>query len=152
MSNRFQGDIKVKITADGAKMKFIDGEPVRDRGLENAASISLFTRQGFWGNSLIREVNKKVGSNFEQQRTIIEVETLNDIRNDANNALKWMIETKLASKIDLTITNPNLNYINTYVKIYPPGKDINELLFFTNGINWQNQAEDPAYLKMEDVT
>lgn len=152
MSDRFQGDIKIKITASGSRMKFVDGEPVRDRGLENAASISLFTKRGFWGNSLVREVNRQIGSDHEQQRVIIEVETLNDIRNDANNALKWMLDTKLASKIDLTITNPNLNFINEYIKIYPPGKDIEELLFFTNGINWQNQANDPAYEKMEDVT
>lgn len=149
---RFQGDIKVKITLDGAKMKFINGEPIRDRGLENAASISLFTKPGFWGNVLIRDTNKQIGSNFERQRVIVDIDTLNEVREDANVALKWMFDTKLASKIDLTVTNPNLNFIETYIKIYPPGQDIEELLFFNNGINWLNQSSDPAYSKMEDVT
>ncbi len=150
--SRFQGDIKISITPDGAKMKFVDGEPVRDRGIENAAQISLFTKPGWWGNTLERDTNKKIGSKFERQRVIIDIDTLNEVRDDANKALQWMIDTNFISKFDLVIANPNLNYIEVYIKLYPPGQDIQELLFFTNGINWINQAFSPAYLKMEDVT
>jgi phage gp46-like protein len=149
--NRFQGDIKVKITLDGAKMKFTDGEPVRDKGIENAISIALFTKPGWWGNTLIRETNKKIGSDFERQRVIVDVDTLNEVRDDANRALQPLLDTNLLSKFDLIATNPNLNYIEVKIKTYSPGQDIKELLFFTNGINWVNQAEDPAYRKMEDV-
>jgi phage gp46-like protein len=148
---RFQGDIAIKITSSGAKMKFIDGEPVRDQGLENAAQISLFTKKGWWGNALIKDTNKQIGSNYEQQRVIINITTLNDIRNDANDALQWMLDTQVASKIDIEIENPNLNYINTKIKIYPPGQDIQELLFFNNGLNWIYQATNPSHERMKDV-
>ena len=48
--NRFQGDVAVSITEDGAKMKFINGQPVMDQGLENAVLISLFTKKGYFEN------------------------------------------------------------------------------------------------------
>lgn len=150
--SRFQGDIAVKITPDGAKMNFIDGEPVRDAGLENAIQISLFTKPGWWGNDLIRDTNQQIGSNFERQRVVIDIQTINEITNDFNNAVQWALDVNLISKFDLTITNPNLNYIEVDSKFYPPGQDIQELLFFSNGINWINQATDPANLKMEDIT
>jgi phage gp46-like protein len=149
--SRFQGDIAIKITKDGAKMKFVDGEPVRDRGIENATQISLFTKKKYWGNALVKKESQKIGSDFEKQRVVIFVETLNEVRNDANLALQWMLDTNLASKIDLTVMNPALDYIETYIKIYPPGQDIQELLFLHNGVNWINQAIDPAHRKMEDV-
>jgi phage gp46-like protein len=147
---RYQGDIAVKITENGARMKFVDGEPVRDQGLENYVQISLFTKPGWWGNSLIRDTNKKIGSNFERQR-VIDVQTISEITKDGYNSLQSMIDTKLASKIDIEVVNPNLNYIKTYIKVSPPGQDINELLFFSNGINWINQSVNPAHARMTDV-
>jgi phage gp46-like protein len=148
--SRFSGDPAVKITANGAKIKFIDGQPVMDRGIENATQISLYTKPGWWGNSLIQDINKKVGSEFEKQRVIVEVDTLTDVRNDANNALKWMLDTRLASNIDVEVSNPNLNYIQTYIKIQPPGQDINEFRFFSNGISWINQSLEPAHERFTD--
>ncbi|KPK95639.1 hypothetical protein AMJ80_04505 [bacterium SM23_31] len=144
----FQGDPAVKITENGAKMKFTDGQPVMDQGIENAVQISLFTKPGWWGNTLIRDVNKKIGSNYEKQRVIIDVDTLNDVRNDANDALKTMLDTRLASQIDIIVNNPDLNHINTYIKIKPPGQDAQELLFLNNGINWINQSLNPAHERM----
>jgi phage gp46-like protein len=149
--SRFNGDIAVKITEDGAKMKFIDGEPVRDAGIENAVQISLFTKPGWWGNALIRDTNKQIGSSYERQRVVVDIDTLNEVRDDANKALQWMLDTQLASKIDLTVTNPNLNYILNEIKIYPPGQDVEELLFLNNGINWINQANNPAHEELKDV-
>jgi phage gp46-like protein len=151
MSDRFQGDPAVKITADGAKMYFIDGQPIMDQGIENAVQISLYTKPGWWGNALIREVDKKIGSNHEQQRTIIDVDTITDITNDARDALKWMYNVKLASNIEITVTNPDQNHIQEYIRIYPPGQDIRELLFFSNGILWINQAINPAHERMKNV-
>lgn len=152
MSNtRFQGDIAVKITKNGAKMKFIDGEPVRDRGIENPIQISLYTKLGWWGNDLIKDVNKKIGSKHERPRVVIDIDTLNEIRDDAKIALQWMFDTNLISNYDLELSNPNANYILEEFKFYPPGQDVKELLFFNNGINWINQSIDPANEKMKDV-
>src|SRR4030042_6353573 len=95
--NRFQGDPAVKITPDGAKMKFIGGQPVMDQGLHNTVQISLFTKKGWWGNILFTQDSKKIGSDFEIQlnQPIVELKTINDDINAANKALEWMITEKL---------------------------------------------------------
>lgn len=142
--DRFQGDLAIKITEQGATMKFIDGQPVMDQGLENAVIISLHTKKGWWGNALIKDENKKIGSDYEQIRITVDVRTINETRDDADIATKWMKDVKLASKIDIVVTNPYFNWIKTQLAIYPPGKDIQELLFFQNGINWLSQAQNPA--------
>ena len=143
--NRFQGDPKITLTPDGASMMFKGGQPVMDQGIENAAILSLFTQSGWWGNALISDVNKKIGSNFERQRTIIDVQTINDVYDDAVSALKWMQDSGLASNIDVTVTNPVGDQIKTAVVISPPGQDAKKLLFLKNGINWIAQAQNPAH-------
>ena len=148
--NRFQGDPAVKITENGARMKFIGGQPVMDQGLENAVQISLFTKKGWWGNFLLGE-NEKIGSNFESIRVVVDIQTINDYRDDAVLALKWMTDVGLASKIDVTVTNPYINQIWTKIIITPPGQDAMELLFIKNGLNWILQAQNPAHERMTDV-
>ena len=149
--SRFQGDPAVKITDAGARMKFVGGQPVMDSGLENAALISLFTKPGYWGNTLESEDSKKIGSNYERQRTVVDVQTINDVRDDADAALKWMKEVKLASKINLTIINPSMDQIHVRIDIFPPGQDVKTLLLLKNGLNWINQALNPAHEEMTDV-
>ncbi|GAH42746.1 unnamed protein product [marine sediment metagenome] len=145
MINRFQGDPAIKIEMDGATMKFIDGQPVLDQGLENAALISLFTKPGWWGNTLEQDENKKIGSNFERQRTIVDVQTINDVNDDADAALKSMKDSGLVSKFDITVTNPYTDQIYVGIIFYPPGQDAQELLLLKNGMNWINQAKNPAH-------
>ena len=147
--NRFYGDPKITLTNSGASMTFKGGQPVMDQGLENAVVISLFTKPGFWGNDLIREESQKIGSDYQQQRTIIDVQTINDVRDAAKNALKWMKGTEVASKIEIQVINPYNDQIQTAIRILPPGQDANELLFFKNGINWVNQAVNPAYERID---
>lgn len=143
--NRFQGDPAIKLTPGGADMKFIGGQPVMDQGIENAAIISLFTKPGWWGNSLITENNKKIGSKFQQQRTIIDIDTINDYTDDATIALQWMVNSRLASKVDITVTNHRGDEIKTDIKIYPPGQTLRQLLFLKNGLNWIAQSCNPAH-------
>ncbi len=145
INNRFQGDPAIKITDSGATMKFIGGQPIMDAGLENAAIISLFTKPGWWGNTLIADENQKIGSEFEQIRTIIDVQTINDYNDAATLALKWMRDSGIASKIDIEVTNPSNDIINTSIIIRPPGSDLTELLFIKNGLNWLSQAQNPAH-------
>lgn len=143
--NRFQGDPAIKITEQGATMKFIGGQPIMDQGLENAVIISLFTKRGYWGNALEQDENKKIGSDFERQRTIVDIQTINDVRDDVNVALQWMKDVNLVSKIEVDVTNPYTDQIWVNIKLYPPGQDVQELLFFKNGVNWISQAKYPAH-------
>lgn len=144
--DRFQGDPAIKITNSGATMKFTGGQPNMDQGLENAAQISLFTKKGYWGNALTDDENEKIGSEFEQIRTVIDIETINDYTDAARLALQWFKDTGLASNIDITVLNPRLDIISTSILIHPPGSgSLTELLFIKNGLNWLQQAANPAH-------
>ena len=111
--NRFQGDPAVKITEDGAKMKFINGQPVMDQGLVNAVLISLFSRRGYWGNSLITEESKKIGSDVEKTalEPIVNIQSINNMTDAIDKALSWMTDTKLSQENEINVTNPNSNTV-----------------------------------------
>ena len=140
----------MKITESGAHMKFIDGQLIMDAGLENAVQISLFTKPGWWGNAIIKNSNRKIGSEYQKIR-VTDIKTINDVRDAAEKALAWMKDVGLASKIDISVINPFTNHIYTTIKIYPPGQDAQELIFISNGINWLYQAGNPANERMRDV-
>ena len=149
--NRFQGDPAIKITKNGARMKFIGGQPIMDMGLDSAAQISLFTDNGYWGNILEREESKRIGSDFSQvqKRAIVDIQTINDYTDSVNRAFKWMRETNLAKKITVNVSNPRTDYVITRVHIEPPGRDVQELLFLKNGLNWISQSLNPAHERLE---
>ena len=147
-NKRFQGDPAIKITENGARMTFIDGQPVMDQGLENAVQIALFTKKNWWGNVLITNPNQKIGSNFERQRTIIDAETVNEVFDDATQALKPLIDSGLIISADIEVTNPVLNHIYVYLTIKPHARDEIELLFIKNGVNWISQAQNPAHERL----
>lgn len=151
--NRFQGDPSVKITADGAKMSFIGGQPVMDQGIENCTSISLFTKSGYWGNILFKEESKKIGSDFQKvsNEPIVNLKSVNAVTNEIDKALSWMKDTKLASDISVNVVNPKVDEIKTSITIYPPGRDSQTLLFLKNGLNWISQAQNPAHERMTKI-
>ena len=66
MIDPYQGDPKIILTENGATLKFVGGQPVMDRGLENFALISLLTKTGWAGNFFIRAEADKIGSDFEE--------------------------------------------------------------------------------------
>ena len=147
--SRFQGDPAVKITANGAEMVFKGGQPVLDQGLHNAVLISLFTKPGYWGNSILPE-SQQIGSEYEQQRTIIDIQTIDDINRLAEDALSWMTETGLASEIEVETTIP-AGQVMTNIRIKPPGEDIQNFIFTANGQNWISQATNPASEQLNGI-
>jgi len=151
--NRFQGDPAVTITEDGAKMKFINGQPVMDQGLENAVLISLFTKKGYWGNALITEESKKIGSDVEVTalEPIVSIQSINNMTDAIDKALSWMVDTKLSQEIEITVTNPSSNNLRASIKITPPGRDSQTLLFLKNGLNWIAQAQNPASGRLNGI-
>jgi len=151
--NRFQGDPAVSITEDGAKMKFINGQPVMDQGLENAVLISLFTKKGYWGNALITEESKKIGSDVEitALEPIVSIQSINNMTDAIDKALGWMVDTKLSQENEITVTNPTSNNLKATIKITPPGRDSQTLLFLKNGLNWIAQAQNPASERMKSI-
>lgn len=149
MTDRYQGDPKLTLDENGADLTFKGGQPEMDRGLENAALISLHTRKGWAGNTLIRKPEQRLGSDFEEaQNQPITLTSFNTIRNAALAALQWMIDGKIASKIDVAVRNPTGRKVETAALIRPISQDPLILLTTKNGLNWIAQKLDPAYLRV----
>ena len=149
MTDRYQGDPKLTLDENGADLTFKGGQPEMDRGIENAALISLHTRKGWAGNVLMRRPEQKIGSNFEEAQNLpITLTSFNTIRNAANAALQWMIDVKIALSVDSAVRNPTGKKIETAVLIKPLSQDPLILLTVKNGLNWIAQKIDPAYLRV----
>lgn len=149
MADRYQGDPKLTLDENGADLVFKGGQPVMDRGLENAALISLHTREGWAGNVFFRSPAEQIGSQYENRlQDPITLKAFNNVRNAATKALQWMIDEKAASSIDVSVSNPTGKKVQTAVLIKPPSRDPLVLLLTKNGLNWIAQTVDPAYLRI----
>jgi hypothetical protein len=125
-------------------MTFTGGQPVMDTGLENQESISLYTDQGFWGNSIEDDPDKKVGSDFgEATKLPITRENLIIMRNSAVKAL----ESPIFRNVDAYIEGVSATSLTLTTLVEPPSRTIQELSFTLNGQNWINQKNEPAHLK-----
>jgi len=143
--DRYQGDPKIFITNDGAEMSIQGGQPIMDGGLENSVGVSLLTEDGWYGNHLIDDLNQHVGSNFlKQANEVVTVTMLVNLINAISNALQWMLNTNIVSKVTPKASNPEGKLILASVLIEPPGQDSQELLLTKNGNNWIVQKLDPA--------
>lgn len=149
MSDRYQGDPKMILDEQGSDLVFRGGQPVMDRGLENAALISLQTRPGWAGNILFRKPSEKIGSKYELSlEQPITITSLNTVRNAAKEALQWLLDQKIASKIEVAVSNPTGQRTKTIAIISPLSRDLLILLLTKNGMNWIAQKLDPANLRV----
>lgn len=146
MTDIFQGDIALFLDENGSYMKYRGGQPAMDGGWENAILISLFTRQNWPGNIFFDENDQKVGSDFEDIcNCAITIANLNKIKNAAYRALKWMLDKKIASAIEINVRNPSGNRIEILILIKPPSEEIALVSLTRIGSNWLVQKTDPAH-------
>lgn len=139
--NRFQGDPKLFLTQDGVDLHFVSGQPVMDAGFENQVMISLFTKSGWWGNSLISNIDQQIGSDFEDKaKGSINLKKLSQVEQDAERVLKY----RAFGNIQTTVVNPESQRLDMTVLISPPGQDVQQLRLTRNSQNWQNQTEQGA--------
>lgn len=145
-SNKYEGDPKIIITENGADMVFRGGQPVMDQGLENAATMLWFTKNGWCGNVFIRDPNQQVGSDFQEKgQGTITASSLVELARTGEAAWQKLINSGVASKVQVNTSNPTGNTTEAVGLIQPPGKDLKILLATKNGVNWIKQKEDPAY-------
>jgi phage gp46-like protein len=146
MTDIWDGEPRVFIDPGGATMEFKGGQPVMDRGLENAVSISLHTQRGWWGNDLFGGPDTRVGADFEARaQRPITATNIEDSRKAASAALQWLISKGLASEVTVEVTNPSgfrLDFVHTIRR--PEGPDV-ELQTIKNGVDWIEQRDDPAH-------
>jgi phage gp46-like protein len=141
---RYEGDPKLILDENGADLVYRGGQPVMDRGLENAALISLHTRE-WCGNALMREPAQRLGSKYEQENEQpLTISALARIGGAARQALQWMLDRGVAKDIQAVSSNPTGRQTQTVVKISPPSNDPVILLTKRFGVNWVAQAYDPA--------
>ena len=148
----FTGDPRIFISENGASFRFIGGQPVMDAGLENYAIISLFTRKGYWGNKLVSDPNKKIGSDFEKTAELpITVSNMNKLKRVAESALSVMVTSCAAESVEVDVSNPSGYQKAVKILITPPGgRDPVAVLLSKNGKNWEFQADNPAYESAPD--
>jgi len=134
--DQFEGDIALILGADGGNIQYIGGQPAMDAGgLENAVTISLFTKKGWWGNALFNEIDKQIGSDFEIKVRPKAVTTayLRDIEEAGKDALQWMLKN-LANEIEIVATWPELDTV--YYNILITKQD-GEKLQLRYELNWE---------------
>ena len=141
MINIYQGDPYITLTPNGAELTFLGGQPVMDSGVENQATISLFTREDWPGNHLLADA-QKIGSDFEvTTEKPITINSLALVEKSAENAL----QADLFGTVRAVASNPKSYQHDVLIRIEPPGSDPDEILLTKNGQNWINQAFEPAH-------
>jgi len=150
---QYDGDPKLSITESGSDIESIGGQPVMDRGLENYVLISMFTRKGWAGNSVLKALgHAEVGEDFEvlSLNKALTISAMESQASAAKKALSGMVKAGLASKVDVEWRNPEKDvYVLTPI-IHPPGNGSAASFMLTkNGPNWNNQKKDPAYQRVE---
>lgn len=143
MSNIYEGDPKIIATQDGINLKYVGGQPVMDQGLENQVTIQLITEEN-WPGNIFLPVRRRIGSSVKRiAKGAITLMKLNDIR----QAVVAALTADVFGDIDVTVINPESNYVKIRITIQPPGESSQEIILLKNGQNWINQANNPAYIR-----
>ena len=144
MTDIYQGDPYLTLEPNGAELTFRGGQPDLDSGVENQATISLFTRQGWPGNHLL-DSDQQIGSDFEvTAEKPITLTSLALVERSAENAL----QADLFGTVRAVASNPQSWQQDVTIRIEPPGSDPDTILLTKNGQNWINQAANPAHRRV----
>lgn len=146
MTDNYDGDPKMVITADGADFVYNDGQPVMDSGLENNALIALFT-QPDWAGNILMPADSQIGSDFEDLATgTITLSKLAQVKNAADRALDDG-QQKITQNL-VTVGNSAGSKMDVSIRLSPVSEDAEILLSSDAGLNWRNQAKNPANKKV----
>lgn len=141
VADSYQGDPRLIIYEEGSSISFKSGQPVMDRGVENAAIISLFTHNGWAGNHLFLTGAQKLGSSVDEvSRLPITKENLIRLRNSVLEALS----SDLFGDVTVEVSNSIGAIIDLYISVSPPTGVASDFKFTRNGLNWISQRIDPA--------
>jgi len=141
MSDRYSGDPRILITAEGADLDYAGGQPTMDQGLENQALLSLFTEPGWCGNVFLPRASR-IGSDFQQ--TCQGAITLQAITADIPNAAERALASELFPERSVEVRNPQSYDLAIRVTL-GPGR---ALLLDRRGMLWSAQAGNPAYRRL----
>lgn len=136
-------------------MAFVAGDIASDDGLQTAVLISLFADaratedmipaidrdgdlRGWWADAYADETGDQTGSLlWTIQRAKQLQRTLADARDYARNALAWLIEDRVADRVEVFTSYPQRGWMLLDVRIYRPGST-NPVVFRFN-YEWSAQ-------------
>jgi phage gp46-like protein len=117
-----------------------ENDLVLDDGLETAILLSLYLdrradagdvlpsgtdRRGWWGDSLPRVAGDKIGSRlWLLDRAKETTETLQRAEEYIREALAWLVEDRVADKIEAAVSFPARGQRRDAVSIYRPGGQV----------------------------
>lgn len=134
--DRFSGDPRITISPKGSNLDYEGGQPIMDAGVENQAILSLFTREGWCGNTFLPTA-EQIGSDFEESAGApLTLQALTDLQNAAERALKSDLFPELA----VVVTNPQ----SWNVRIVATLGSGTVLSLDRRAMLWAAQAASPA--------
>jgi len=139
-----QGDVIIFQTSDGGEIEINNGLIEMSGGLQNTVYLSLFGgndednktsneefNRSWWGNSNEDEINQyRSETQYLLKSLVATSSNLRKLELTAKRDLNWMIESKLASKINTSASIPTLNMVKLIIEI-----DQNQFKFIEN---WRN--------------
>lgn len=149
------GDIALILTDDNlGDLVTGDYDLTTDAGLQTAVLVSLFTdrrvsedeelpagetsRRGWWGDTNPAVANDRIGSRlwllYREKQLSEVVERANEY---AREAVQWLIDDKVATRVDVLAESTKFQQLDIQITIYRPNGD--EVKFKYN-YNWQAQA------------
>lgn len=144
-----QGDVLLQQTNDGGEIDFFNNLVVFSPGLETSVYISLFggnerddgsqnSLKEWWGNSLDENPSYKIRSAtaFLLQSIPAVPVNLRKIEEAVKSDLKWMLDEKVASSIEVNLKIPALNKILMDIAIIAEGVEQS----FSYVETWKNSA------------
>ncbi|MBU1080900.1 MAG: hypothetical protein KKB59_10480 [Spirochaetes bacterium] len=135
-TDRYSGDPRLVLTANGADLDYRGGQPVMDQGIENCILLSLFVREG-WAGNVFLPPERRLGSDYEKTcRGTITLSKLVDVENSAERALS----SKVFGTVKASASNPTADHLAVEIKIGSGGV----LSLTRERALWVAQINDPA--------
>ena len=151
------GDIKIQWNGADHRGDFLlddtGADLSSDKGLETAVIVSLFTdriadgeelppnektKRGWWGDSIADVPGDRIGSKLwllGREKELQEVAVR--ARQYAQEALEWLIDTKIASKVEVNSELLGNGILGLQIRISRQGKT--ELTEYRYNYNWDAQ-------------
>jgi phage gp46-like protein len=139
-----QGDVIIFQSLDGGEIEINNGFIEMNGGLQTAVYLSLFGgndednktsnqefNKSWWGNSNEDEINKyRSETQYLLKSLVATSSNLRKLELTAKRDLNWMIESKLASEINISASIPTVNMVKLTIEI-----NQNQFEFIEN---WRN--------------
>lgn len=140
MTDIYDGDPLLILTADGADLVFKGGQPVMDTGLLNHVNLSVLTESGHWSEDLEPVAARRYKGNFLKAAPLpITRQSLIDTARAAETDVKGD-EFKT---VEAMVTNPTSQNLFVDIQYTPPSRDPEKLRLTRSGENWIQQRDNP---------